>query len=59
MESNATVEEASNKAKDLVKLFARGGFKVTEFVSKESQLATDLKQWNRVDMESRKINTGC
>ena len=45
MESNATVEEASNKANDLVELFARGGFKVTEFVSKVSQLATELKPW--------------
>ena len=33
LESSPTVTEASNKAKDLVKLLALGGFKLTKFVS--------------------------
>ena len=43
LESSPTVEDASNKAKDLVKLLAKGGFKLTKFVSNVSQLPTKLE----------------
>ena len=33
LESSPTADEASNKAKDLVKMLALGGFKLTKFVS--------------------------
>ena len=41
LESRPTVEEDSNRAKDLVKLLARGGFKRTKFVSNVSKLPTE------------------
>ena len=37
------MEEASNKAKDLVKLLAKGRFKLTKFVSNLNQLPTELE----------------
>ena len=43
LESSPTEEEASNKAKHLVKLLAKGGFKLTKFVSNVSQLPTKLE----------------
>ena len=43
LESSPTEKEASNKAKHLVKLLARGGFKLTKFVSNVSQLPTKLE----------------
>ena len=43
LESNPTVEETCNKAKDLVKLLAKGGFKLTKFVSNVDQLPFELE----------------
>ena len=36
------MEEASSKANDLVKLYARGGFKLTKVVSEVNQLKPEL-----------------
>ena len=43
LESSPTVEEASNKAKEIVKLLAKGGFKLYKFVSNLNQLPTELE----------------
>ena len=44
LESSPTVEEASNKAKDLVTLLAKGGFNLTKFVSNINHLGAELQQ---------------
>ena len=44
LESSPTVEEASNKAKDLVTLLAKGGFNLTKFVSNINHLPAELQQ---------------
>ena len=43
LESSPTAEEASNKAKDLVIILAKGGFKLTKFVFNVDQLPTELE----------------
>ena len=43
LESGPTVTEASNKAKDLVELFALGGFKLTKFVSNVPSIPIEVE----------------
>ena len=43
LESSLTVEEASNKAKDLVTMLAKGGFNLTKFVSNINHLPAELQ----------------
>ena len=43
LESSPTVEEASNKAKDLVTMLAKGGFNLTKFVSNIDHLPAELQ----------------
>ena len=42
LESSPTVEEASNKTKDLVKMLAKDGFNLTKFVSNINHLPAEL-----------------
>ena len=50
LESSPTVEEASNKAKDLVTMLAKGGFNLTKFVSNIEHLPAELQHsGNSVD----------
>ena len=44
LESSPTVEEASNKAKDLVTMLAKGGFNLTKFVSNIGHLPAELQR---------------
>ena len=43
LESSPTVSEASSKAKDIVKLLALGGFKLTKFVSKVPSIPVEVE----------------
>ena len=43
LESSPSIEEATKKVKDLVKLLERGGFKLTKFVSNVPQIANELE----------------
>ena len=43
LESSPSIEEATKKAKDLVKLLERGGFKLTKFVSNVPQIPNELE----------------
>ena len=53
LESSPTANEASNKAKDLVKMLALGGFKLTKFVSNvpSSPIEVDPSSDNRTTEE--------
>ena len=55
MESSPTVEEASNKAKDLVALLAKGGFNLTKFVSNIAHLPPDLQQSGELAPTDEKV----
>ena len=43
LESTPTVEEASNKTKDLVKLFVKSEFQLTKFGSSTNQHPTEIE----------------
>ena len=52
LESSPTADEAAQKAKDLVKMLSKGGFKLTKFIY-------DTKILNRIEPDSEnQINDG-
>ena len=55
LESSPTVEEASNKAKDLVTLLAKGGFNLTKFVSNITHLPAELQQSGELALTDEKV----
>ena len=55
LESSPTVEEASNKAKDLVTLLAKGGFNLTKFVSNITNLPAELQQSSELAPTDEKV----
>ena len=55
LESSPTVEEASNKAKDLVALLAKGGFNLTKFVSNINHLPAELQQSGELAPTDEKV----
>ena len=55
LESSPTVEEASNKAKDLVALLAKGGFNLTKFVANINHLSAELQQSGELAPTDEKV----
>ena len=55
LESSPTVEEATRKAEDLVKLLSFGGFKLTKFVSNENSIPSRLEPQHDAKTEVKEI----
>ena len=55
LESSPTVEEASNKAKDMVALLAKSGFNLTKFVSNITHLPAELQQSGELTPTDEKV----
>ena len=55
LESSPTVEEASNKAKDLVTLLAKGGFNLAKFVPNINHLPAELQQSGELAPTDEKV----
>ena len=56
LESSPTVEEASNKAKDLVTMLAKGGFNLTKFGSNIDHLPAELQHSGNSAPADAKVN---
>ena len=52
LESSATIDEATKKAQDLVKMLSKGGFTLTKFVSNVPNLSNHLEQKIELDTKT-------
>ena len=55
LESSPTIEEATRKAKDLVKLLSLGGFKLTQFVSNVRTIPPQVETDPTTPTETKEI----